>query len=131
MFWQKRRYIIVLLAFLGYISNYSLRVNLSVAIVKMTEIREIVHENGTIGYVLHMQNSVLTESFTLFKTFLGARLQLELTRERTDTQFFLLGLYIYTIRRWCFCETIRRKSGLLSMLLGNSFLISNRLRSNV
>ncbi|KAJ6637399.1 Mothers against decapentaplegic like 4 [Pseudolycoriella hygida] len=49
-FWQKRRYIIVLLAFLGYVSNYSLRVNLSVAIVAMTDKREIIYENGTIGY---------------------------------------------------------------------------------
>ncbi|KAG4066526.1 hypothetical protein HA402_007162 [Bradysia odoriphaga] len=36
MFWKKRRYIVVLLAFLGYFSSYSLRVNLSVAIVVMT-----------------------------------------------------------------------------------------------
>ncbi|KAJ6646457.1 Sialin [Pseudolycoriella hygida] len=35
-FWEKRRYIIVLLAFLGYFSSYSLRVNLSVAIVAMS-----------------------------------------------------------------------------------------------
>ncbi|KAG4074236.1 hypothetical protein HA402_008645 [Bradysia odoriphaga] len=36
-FWKKRRYIVVLLAFLGYFSSYSLRVNLSVAIVAMTD----------------------------------------------------------------------------------------------
>lgn len=36
-FWKKRRYIVVLLAFLGYLSSYSLRVNLSVAIVAMTD----------------------------------------------------------------------------------------------
>lgn len=35
-FWQKRRYIVVVLAFFGYFSSYSLRVNLSVAIVAMT-----------------------------------------------------------------------------------------------
>lgn len=51
MFWRKRRYIVVLLAFLGYCSSYSLRVNLSVAIVAMTENRTVVYENGTVGYV--------------------------------------------------------------------------------
>ncbi|KAJ6646669.1 Vesicular glutamate transporter 1, partial [Pseudolycoriella hygida] len=35
-FWRKRRYIVVLLAFLGYVKSYSLRVNLSVAVVAMT-----------------------------------------------------------------------------------------------
>lgn len=50
-FWRKRRYIVVLMAFLGFVSNYSLRVNLSVAIVAMTENRTIYYENGTIGYV--------------------------------------------------------------------------------
>ncbi len=58
-FWQKRRYIIVVLAFLGYVSNYSLRVNLSVAIVAMTEVREITYENGTIGYVYSTHSELL------------------------------------------------------------------------
>lgn len=51
MFWQKRRYIVVLLAFLGYVANYSLRVNLSVAIVEMTKNRTVQYEDGTVGYV--------------------------------------------------------------------------------
>ncbi|XP_037027087.1 vesicular glutamate transporter 2-like isoform X2 [Bradysia coprophila] len=71
-FWQKRRYIIVLLAFLGYISNYSLRVNLSVAIVKMTEIREIVHENGTvIGYEQDFNWSAQERGLILSSFFWG------------------------------------------------------------
>lgn len=45
-FWRKRRYIVVLLAFLGFFNVYSLRVNLSVAIVAMTENRTVVDENG-------------------------------------------------------------------------------------
>lgn len=40
-----------MLAFFGYVSNYSLRVNLSVAIVAMTENRTVTYENGTVGYV--------------------------------------------------------------------------------
>lgn len=42
-FWEKRRYIVVLLAFLGYLSSYTLRVNLSVAIVAMTSNNETVN----------------------------------------------------------------------------------------
>lgn len=39
------------MAFLGFFNVYSLRVNLSVGIVAMTEKRPIEFENGTIGYV--------------------------------------------------------------------------------
>ncbi|KAG4067231.1 hypothetical protein HA402_000222 [Bradysia odoriphaga] len=71
-FWQKRRYIIVFLAFLGYIANYLLRVNLSVAIVKMTEIREIVHENGTvIGYEQDFNWSTQERGLILSSFFWG------------------------------------------------------------
>ncbi|XP_031620236.1 vesicular glutamate transporter 1-like isoform X2 [Contarinia nasturtii] len=48
--WQKRRYIVVLMAFLGLFNVYSLRVNLSVGIVAMTENRTVYYPNGTIGY---------------------------------------------------------------------------------
>ncbi|XP_031633346.1 vesicular glutamate transporter 1 [Contarinia nasturtii] len=49
-FWQKRRYIVVLMAFLGFFNVYSLRVNLSVGIVAMTEYRTVYYPNGTVGY---------------------------------------------------------------------------------
>ncbi|XP_058975538.1 sialin [Musca domestica] len=45
-FWRKRRYIVVLLAFFGFFNVYSLRVNLSVAIVAMTENRTVIDELG-------------------------------------------------------------------------------------
>ncbi|XP_034940999.1 vesicular glutamate transporter 2.2-like [Chelonus insularis] len=35
-FWKKRRYVVALLSFLGFFSSYILRVNLSIAIVNMT-----------------------------------------------------------------------------------------------
>lgn len=50
-FWRKRRYIVVLLAFFGFFNVYSLRVNLSVAIVAMSENKTIYYDNGTVGYV--------------------------------------------------------------------------------
>lgn len=53
-FWRKRRYIVVLMAFCGFFNVYSLRVNLSVGIVAMTENRTVHYANGTIGYVCIM-----------------------------------------------------------------------------
>lgn len=50
-FWKKRRYIVVVLAFFGFFNVYSLRVNLSVAIVAMTENRTVDYGNGTYGHV--------------------------------------------------------------------------------
>uniref|UniRef100_A0A0P4Y9Z8 Sialin n=1 Tax=Daphnia magna TaxID=35525 RepID=A0A0P4Y9Z8_9CRUS len=45
-----RRYLIAVMAFFGFFNIYSLRVNLSIAIVAMTENRTTIHANGTIGY---------------------------------------------------------------------------------
>ncbi|XP_059615178.1 vesicular glutamate transporter 1-like [Phlebotomus argentipes] len=47
-FWQKRRYIVVMMAFFGFFNVYALRVNLSVAIVAMTEKVKVTLENGTV-----------------------------------------------------------------------------------
>lgn len=51
MFWRKRRYIVVMMVHLGYVANYSMRVNLSVAIVEMTKNRTVQYADGTSGYV--------------------------------------------------------------------------------
>lgn len=48
-FWRKRRYLVVLMGFFGFTNVYTLRINLSVAIVAMTEIRTVTNENGTIS----------------------------------------------------------------------------------
>lgn len=45
--WTRRRYLLVLLAFFGFINIYTLRFNLSVGIVAMTENKTVVHDNGT------------------------------------------------------------------------------------
>ena len=51
-FWKKRRYIVGVLAFLGFFMSYILRVNLSIAIVAMTANNTIKDETGNIiGYV--------------------------------------------------------------------------------
>nr|XP_003706045.2 PREDICTED: vesicular glutamate transporter 2 isoform X1 [Megachile rotundata] len=49
-FWKKRRYIVGVLAFLGFFTSYILRVNLSVAIVAMTEKHKKVDESGNVYY---------------------------------------------------------------------------------
>lgn len=51
MFWKRRRYIVGVLAFFGFFNVYSLRVNLSIAIVSMTENKTIVDEFGNTTYV--------------------------------------------------------------------------------
>ncbi|XP_060516790.1 sialin-like isoform X1 [Cylas formicarius] len=46
-FWKKRRYVVATLAFFGFFNVYCLRVNLSIAIVAMTQDRFSTLENGT------------------------------------------------------------------------------------
>lgn len=50
------------MAFFGFFNVYSLRVNLSVAIVAMTEERPVTYPNGTIGYVSSIQTEISTDS---------------------------------------------------------------------
>lgn len=51
MFWKKRRYVVGVLAFLGFFTSYILRVNLSVAIVAMTANKTMTDPEGNIYYV--------------------------------------------------------------------------------
>lgn len=51
MFWKRRRYILVLMAFLGFLNMYTTRANLSVAIVAMTENRTVVQPDGSVQFV--------------------------------------------------------------------------------
>lgn len=52
-----------MMAFFGFFNVYSLRVNLSVGIVAMTENRTIHYENGTIGYVSVCDKSISLGGF--------------------------------------------------------------------
>lgn len=52
MFWKRRRYVLVMMTFLGCTVMYTMRVAMSIAIVAMTENRTVVREDGTgVGYV--------------------------------------------------------------------------------
>lgn len=46
----RKRYLIVFLSFLGYVNLYTMRVDLSVAIVALTENRTVTHADGSISY---------------------------------------------------------------------------------
>ncbi|ETN58282.1 Sialin, Sodium/sialic acid cotransporter [Anopheles darlingi] len=71
MFWKRRRYIVVFLAFFGFFNVYSLRVNLSVAIVAMTENRTIEHPNGTVSYEQEFDWDSTTKGYVLSSFFYG------------------------------------------------------------
>lgn len=45
--WRQQRYVLTFLVFLGYFNIYSLRTNLSIAIVAMVQDRYATLENGT------------------------------------------------------------------------------------
>ncbi|KAG4073805.1 hypothetical protein HA402_001029 [Bradysia odoriphaga] len=71
MFWKKRRYIVVVLAFFGFFNVYSLRVNLSVAIVAMTENRTIEYANGTYGHEQYFNWTSTEQGLILSAFFYG------------------------------------------------------------
>ncbi|XP_039749150.1 sialin isoform X1 [Pararge aegeria] len=70
-FWEKRRLVVALLAFFGFFNVYALRVNLSVAVVAMTEPVEVELENGTIVYVPEFDWSSTTKGWVLSSFFYG------------------------------------------------------------
>ncbi|XP_055627576.1 sialin [Toxorhynchites rutilus septentrionalis] len=71
MFWKRRRYCVVFMSFLGFFNVYALRVNLSVAIVAMTENRTVDYGNGTIGYEQYFDWSSQMQGFVLSSFFYG------------------------------------------------------------
>ncbi|KZS00898.1 putative Vesicular glutamate transporter 2 [Daphnia magna] len=68
-----RRYLIAVMAFFGVFNIYSLRVNLSIAIVAMTENRTTIHANGTIGYDQDFLWSSKEQGLILSSFFYGSR----------------------------------------------------------
>lgn len=59
------------MAFFGFFNVYALRVNLSVAIVAMTENRTVEHENGTVTYEQYFHWNSLEKGQVLSSFFYG------------------------------------------------------------
>lgn len=70
-FWRRRRLVVALLAFFGFFNVYALRVNLSVAVVAMTEPVETKLENGTVVMIPEFDWSSQTKGLVLSSFFYG------------------------------------------------------------
>lgn len=70
-FWQKRRYLVVLMSFFGFFNVYALRVNLSIAIVAMTEKKLVDLGNGTMGEVSEFDWDSKQQGLVLSSFFYG------------------------------------------------------------
>nr|CAG4638404.1 EOG090X04X8 [Cyclestheria hislopi] len=66
-----RRYVVAVLAFFGFFNIYSLRVNLSIAIVAMTENHTVIYENGTISQVQEFNWNSNQQGLLLASFFYG------------------------------------------------------------
>ncbi|KAL9701512.1 hypothetical protein quinque_004953 [Culex quinquefasciatus] len=71
MFWKRRRYIVVLMAFLGFLNMYTTRANLSVAIVAMTENRTVVQPDGSVIQIQEFDWSSTVQGYVLSSFFYG------------------------------------------------------------
>ncbi|XP_062550218.1 vesicular glutamate transporter 2-like [Armigeres subalbatus] len=71
VFWKRRRYIVVMMAFLGFMNMYSMRTNLSVAIVAMTENRTVEYANGTVHYEQYFNWNSKVQGYVLSSFFYG------------------------------------------------------------
>lgn len=69
--WKKRRYLVVLMAFLGFVNIFTLRINLSVGIVAMTENRTVEHEDGSVTYEKYFDWDSKQQGLILSSFFYG------------------------------------------------------------
>lgn len=105
------------MAFLGFFNVYSLRVNLSVGIVAMTEKRPIEFANGTIGYVsccVYLYcNEYVVFIYFCFSTVPGTGTRFPVGQQGTWThiEFILLGLHHHTISGRIIWTENRREFG--------------------
>ncbi|KAG4071293.1 hypothetical protein HA402_003997 [Bradysia odoriphaga] len=67
----RKRYLVMFLAFLGFINLYTMRVNLSVAIVAMTKNQTVQHEDGTESWNRPFDWSNVERGYALGAFFYG------------------------------------------------------------
>ncbi|CAG9864852.1 unnamed protein product [Phyllotreta striolata] len=70
-FWRARRYVLTLWIFLGCVNAYSLRVNLSVTIVAMTQPRNFTLSNGTVYLERYFDWDTKIQGYLLSSFFYG------------------------------------------------------------
>lgn len=70
-FWLRKRYLIVFLTFMGYANLYTMRVDLSMAIVAITENRTVVNEDGNVTFDQDFRWDSREKGFALAAFFYG------------------------------------------------------------
>ncbi|CAH1100735.1 unnamed protein product [Psylliodes chrysocephalus] len=96
MFWKTKRYLVAVLALFGFFNVYALRANLSIAIVDMTQLKNVTLENGTIvlkrefDWDSKLQGYILSSFFYGYLTtqFLGGYLAVKFG----GTNIFAIGI---------------------------------------
>lgn len=108
-FWKRRRYFVVMMAFFGLFNVYALRVNLSVAIVAMTENRTVVQPDGHITYEQYFDWSSKLKGYILSSFFYGY-----LCTQVNINKFYSNSRYaepVFIGNWWRGCRKDWRKSG--------------------
>jgi MFS transporter, ACS family, solute carrier family 17 (sodium-dependent inorganic phosphate cotransporter), other len=70
-FFKRRRYLVVVMAFFGFFNAFALRINLSVAIVAMTDNKTIKHDDGSLTYEQEFDWSSKQKGVVLSSFFYG------------------------------------------------------------
>ncbi|KAJ8946672.1 hypothetical protein NQ318_019987 [Aromia moschata] len=70
-FWEQRRYVVAILAFFGFFNAYSLRVNLSIAVIAMTELKNVTLTNGTVVQEREFDWDTKLQGYVLSSFFYG------------------------------------------------------------
>lgn len=70
-FWKRRRYFVVMMAFFGLFNVYALRINMSVAIVDMTDFKNVTHEDGSVHLEQRFPWNSVEKGYILSSFFYG------------------------------------------------------------
>lgn len=79
-FWRRKRYLVIFLSFLGFGNLFTMRANLSVAIVAMTENVTIINEEtGTEEWTQEFEWDSKQRGFALSSFFYGKQQKISIT----------------------------------------------------
>ncbi|KAJ3656539.1 hypothetical protein Zmor_015610 [Zophobas morio] len=108
MFWRKRRNVVAVLAFFGFLSSYTLRVNFSVAIVAMTTNRTtvrgdiIINEVSEFNWDSKMRGYVLSSFFYGYVTtqFIGGWLSMKIGGQKLFGLGIVMAGFLTLLTPW-------------------------------